>query len=284
MKWDAPEWAYEVTGDIPQLKPELYTVKFDTENSQDNSQHLIHINSGIDSGGSICYEIQRFNENYQEWNDLGQSEDVKLLDYNDKTLTYVADFTGKWPAINDQFLHVTTKDVQGHTVLMQATVRLPEINPKKLMKLRVQAQYPEGLTNQIEEETETETDEDHIVLYQLAGIWDGYDSSTGLSDRNTYSVTDLAGIQMEICTPIYSNYLNKIGDMRYNDPMTVDFDIDIKDTVLPAGNYRMRYSINDMLDRTYTTEFVNFTWDGTKAVFDTPVNIQEEIDNKLLPW
>ena len=44
------------------------------------------------------------------------------------------------------------------------------------------------------------------------------------------------GAQMEICTPIYSNYLHKTGDMRYNPPMTLDFDIDVKDTVLPAGN------------------------------------------------
>ena len=87
---------------------------------------------------------------------------------------------------------------------------------------------------------------------------------------------------MEICTPIYSNYLNKIGDMRYNPPMTLDFDIDVKDTVLPAGNYRMRYSINDMLDRTYTTEFVNFTWDGSKAVFDPPVKTSEESGSKMI--
>ena len=281
LKWDAPEWACEVTGEIPQLKPELYTVKFETENNNDNSQHLVHINSGIDSGGSICYEIQSFDEEYQEWHDLGQSEDVKLLSYNDNALTYTADFTGKWPAINDQFLHVTTKDVQGHTVLMQATVRVPEVNPNKLMKLRIQAEYPEGLSNQIEEETEADEDEDHVVLYQFAGLWDGYDSSTGLSDRNTYSILDLAGLQMEICTPIYSNYLNKIGDMRYNAPMTLDFDIDVKDTVLPAGNYRMRYSINDMLDRTYTTEFVNFTWDGSKAVFDPPVQASEESGSKM---
>ena len=43
----------------------------------------------------------------------------------------------------------------------------------------------------------------------------------------------------------------------------------------------MRYSINDMLDRTYTTEFVNFTWDGSKAVFDPPVKTSEESGSKM---
>ena len=281
LKWDAPEWACEVAGEIPQLKPELYTVKFETENSEDNSQHLIHIYSGIESGGSICYEIQSFDENFQEWHALGQSEDLKFLGYSDNTLTYTADFTGKWPAIGDKFLHVITKDIQGNTVLMQASVRLPEFNPNKIMKLRILAEYPEGLTNDINDEPDTVTEDEHIVRYQLAGIWDGYDSSTGLSDRNTFSMTDILGAQMEICTPVYSNFLKNIGDMRYQDPVAIDLSLDVQDTVLPKGKYRMRYSISDMLDRTYTTEFVNFTWDGNKAVFEAPVETEEETDSKF---
>ena len=47
------------------------------------------------------------------------------------------------------------------------------INPNKLIKLRIQAEYPEGLSNQIEEETEADADEEHVVLYQFAGLWDG---------------------------------------------------------------------------------------------------------------
>ncbi|SFG19920.1 clostripain-related cysteine peptidase [Oribacterium sp. WCC10] len=280
LKWDAPEWACEISGEIPQLKPELYTVKFETENSEDNSQQLIHIYSGVDSGGSICYEIQSFDEQYQEWHDLGQSEDLKFLGYTDNILTYTADFTGKWPAIDDKFLHVATKDIQGNTVLMQATVRVPEINSERLMKLRILAEYPEGLTNTIEDEPEADTLEEHIVRYQLAGIWDGYDSSSGLSDRNAYSMADLLGAQMEICTPIYSDYLKKIGDMRYNDPVTIDYSLDVQDTVLPKGKYRMRYTITDMLDRTYNTEFVNFTWDGSKAVFEAPAEPEDDSDTK----
>ena len=119
------------------------------------------------------------------------------------------------------------------------------------------------------------------MRYQWAGIWDGYDSSTGLSDRNTFSMTDILGAQMEICTPIYSNILKNIGDMRYQDPVAIDLSLDVQDTVLPKGKYRMRYSISVMLDRTYTTEFVNFTWDGNKAVFEAPVETEEETDSKF---
>ena len=86
---------------------------------------------------------------------------------------------------------------------------------------------------------------------------------------------------MEICTPIYSNILKNIGDMRYQDPVAIDLSLDVQDTVLPKGKYRMRYSISVMLDRTYTTEFVNFTWDGNKAVFEAPVETEEETDSKF---
>jgi hypothetical protein len=47
-------------------------------------------------------------------------------------------------------------------------------------------------------------------------------------------------------------------------------DLSVEDTVLPAGQYRLRYTIKDMLDRTYYTEFFDLTWDGQNAVFTDP--------------
>ena len=38
--------------------------------------------------------------------------------------------------------------------------------------------------------------------------------------------------------------------------------------MLPSGKYRIRYSIVDMLGRTYKTDFVELEWDGTKAVYE----------------
>lgn len=73
-----------------------------------------------------------------------------------------------------------------------------------------------------------------------------------------------------------SNYLKRIGDLRYHDPVTVDFDLDVQDTVLPEGKYRMCYCISDMLDRTYNSDFVNFTWDGSKAVFEAPAEAESK--------
>ena len=51
-------------------------------------------------------------------------------------------------------------------------------------------------------------------------------------------------------------------------PFTMD--LSVEDTVLPAGQYRLRYTIKDMLDRTYYTEFFDLTWDGQNAVFTDP--------------
>lgn len=270
LKWDAPEWACETAGEIPQLKPELYTIKFKTENTIDNSNQLIHIYSGTASGGDIRYELQYYDEKHESWNTLGESEDVTFIGQSGDTLTFAADFTGKWPAIGDKLLHVTTKDVEGNTVLMQASVLIPEIDDRE-MQLRILAEYPEGLTNQIEDTASEAPENEHIVNYTLAGLWDGYDSSTGLTNRNTYSMADLLGTSVMIGKPVYSDYLKKIGDIRYYDPITVDLSLEVKDTVLPPGRYRMRYIILDMLDRSYTSDFVNFIWDGNRAVFEAPI-------------
>jgi hypothetical protein len=46
-------------------------------------------------------------------------------------------------------------------------------------------------------------------------------------------------------------------------------DMEITDEVLPAGQYRLRYSLSDMLDRIYTSDFIDLAWDGETAVFGT---------------
>ena len=281
LKWDAPEWTCETVGEIPQLKPELYTAKFDTEPSEDQNSLLLKIHSGVDSGGYARYELQRYDEESDDWCCLGESEDLKLIEAGDGGLTLAADFTGKWPAIGDKFLYVTTKDVQGNAVLMHASVFVPEIwGREREKKLRITAIYPENIDYNQDTESEEgdeEAGEEHEVDYMLTGLWDEYDSSTGLVDRNTFSMADLEseGASFEICKPVYSDYYNKIGDLKYLDAIPFSTNIEVEDTVLPSGKYRIRYSITDMLDRVYYTDFVNLTWDGQKAVYEFPDEEEE---------
>ena len=115
------------------------------------------------------------------------------------------------------------------------------------------------------------------MTYELEGVWDGYDSSTGLVDRNTWSLASLVGLDFDVCRPVYSDYLDQVGDMKYSDPLVFDLNLAIEDSVLPEGQYRLRYTINDMLDRTYHSDFFYLTWDGTQAVFEEldPVSAEE---------
>ena len=279
LKWDAPEWVTDVVGEIPQLKNELYTVKFDAEVSEDLSQTAINLYSGISSGGYIRYELQRFNEQDKDWYALGESEDVKLTELTDDKVSFSANFTGKWPAIDGEFLSIESQDVMGSKVLLQAPIRLFGF---KIFKLRILAEYPEDL-NDAAPDTAAEDAADaeeaqsaQVVSYDLEGIWDEYNSSTGLVDRNTFSPLELIGMDFDVCRPVYSDYLadngykTAIGDMKYSDPIPFTMDLSVEDTVLPAGQYRLRYTIKDMLDRTYYTEFFDLTWDGQNAVFADP--------------
>ncbi len=283
LRWDAPEWAVEVAGEIPQLRPELYTVKYDIDIAEGTDRETLNIYSGIESGGDIRYELQRYDEQHEEWQTLGESEDVNLIEKKDDgSLAFAADFTGKWPAIKDQFLHVTTKDVTGHTVLMQASVLAPEFSEDRLKKLRILAEYPESMDYADEEGDDaapSEEPEEHVVEYELEGLWDGYDSSTGLADRNTFSMEEIIGLDLLIAKPVFSDFYKKEADVRFYDPITVDLDLAVEEKVLPEGQYRLRYSITDMLGRKYNSEFVYITWDGEKAAFETsPEEEAEDAD------
>ena len=276
LKWDAPEWVTDVVGEIPQLKNELYTVKYDAGVSEDLSQTSLNIYSGISSGGYLRYELQRFNEQDKDWYALGESEDVKLLDMTDEQVSFTANFTGKWPAIDGEFLSIQSQDVMGSKVLLQAPIRLFGF---KIFNLRILAEYPEDLNDAAPDTDAADAEEAesaYEVNYDLEGIWDEYNSSTGLVDRNTFSPLELIGMDFDVCRPVFSDYLadkgykNAIGDMKYSDPIPFTMDLSVEDTVLPAGQYRLRYAIKDMLDRTYYTQFFDLTWDGQNAVFADP--------------
>ena len=279
LKWDAPEWVTDVVGEIPQLKNELYTVKYDAGVSEDLSQTSLNIYSGISSGGYLRYELQRYNEQDKDWYALGESEDVKLLDMTDEQVSFTANFTGKWPAIDGEFLSIQSQDVMGSKVLLQAPIRLFGF---KIFNLRILAEYPEDLNDAAPDTAAADAaDAEEAagaqdVNYDLEGIWDEYNSSTGLVDRNTFSPLELIGMDFDVCRPVYSDYLadkgykNAIGDMKYSDPIPFTMDLSVEDTVLPAGQYRLRYAIKDMLDRTYYTQFFDLTWDGQNAVFADP--------------
>ena len=81
-------------------------------------------------------------------------------------------------------------------------------------------------------------------------------------------MADLNGMSVEFCKPIYSDYKKEVGDMRYV-PMTMSMDMEVTDEVLPAGQYRLRYSLTDMLDRVYYSDFFALDWNGTTAVYST---------------
>ena len=215
------------------------------------------------------------------------------------------------------FLSVSGKEQQGQKVLMNALINIPEWGNRE-MNLRIIADYPdlfqpdqeggaeepvdiaaeetaesseeistEETTESSEEISEEKTEEsaseqkEREVKYEVAGIWDEYDSSTGLPRRNTWPLTMMKGMGIEICAPVYSDYSKSVGDMRYYDTFTLDSSLEVRDTVLPAGRYRLRYSIRDMLDKTYQSDFIYLNWDGEQAVFEDPYAQEGQTEEQM---
>lgn len=301
LKWDAPEWVIDTVGEIPQLEPEYYTAKFETEFPGDGSVPLLHIYSGISAGGYIRYELQRLDEDREIWYILGENEDVKVLDASEENLTFAANFTGKWPALDGMFLSLKSKEQMGRKVLADSPINIPEWDNRK-MSLRIVAEYPDLYDDDQEESADPDAEETaditaeesanepeendpeeepREVKYDIAGVWDEIDSSTGLPDRNTYPLATMRGVGMELCAPVYSEFLESVGDMRYYDAIPISPNLEIEDTVLPEGEYRIRYSISDMLGKTYWSDFFYLTWDGEQAVFEDPNAAEEETEEHL---
>ena len=298
LKWDAPDWVIDTVGYIPELKPKYYKAKFSAEVPEDQGAPVLHIYSGIPIGAYVRYELQRFDDDMKLWYTLGESEYVKMLRADDEEVALQANFTGKWPAIDGKFLHMSSLGELDRYVLMQASVLIPDWSIEDV-KLRILAEYPpdyydmppeeedddaessssDASKQPLEELPEEEEEEESEVVYSISGVWDGFDSSTGLPNRNTVSLYSLQGMDMVICSALYSNYRKDIGDLRYSDPIPITPSLEVLDENLPEGKYRLRYSISDMLDTSYTTDFFDFTWDGEQAVFEPSDNLDEDTED-----
>ena len=259
QRWDSPEWIEEVVGEVPQIDAAQYRVSFDTEASEDGTQALLHIYSGLESGLDIQYDLQRYSEEEGCWYDLGLSDEVEALHFSDDDNVIAANFDGVWLSLAGELLSLQSREETESVRLLQA----PIVIENSMAKLRIEAER---------KQTELEDESGNIVTereteYTVLGIWDGFDSSTGLIDRNTVPLSALYGENISVCRPIYSDYLQDTGDMRYSDEFAVTAGLAAEEMVLPAGIYRICFRITDTFDKGYQSNFVELYWDGENALF-----------------
>ena len=99
--------------------------------------------------------------------------------------------------------------------------------------------------------------------YEIYGVWEGYNSSSNLFNRNVVSLSSMAGQTYRLLYPILDMATDlQGGEYEYSEPQTITRVLPVETRPLPPGTYYIEYVVEDMFMRRIPMERVGVKWDG----------------------
>ena len=98
--------------------------------------------------------------------------------------------------------------------------------------------------------------------YTVYGIWNGYDSDTGMSNRNVVTMSDYQGRDYRLLYPVSDDEKHTDAIFGESKDLTMMRNIDVEENELPAGDYAIRYVFTDVHGREIPQEMIYYSWDG----------------------
>ena len=101
--------------------------------------------------------------------------------------------------------------------------------------------------------------------YEIYGVWEGYNSSSNMFNRNVVSLSNMAGQDYRLLYPILdTNTELQGGEYEYSGSQTMTRVLPIESRLLPPGTYYIQYVVEDMFMRRIAMDRVEVHWDGEK--------------------
>ena len=101
--------------------------------------------------------------------------------------------------------------------------------------------------------------------YEIYGVWEGYNSSSNMFNRNVVSLSNMAGQDYRLLYPILdTNTELQGGEYEYSETQTITRVLPIESRLLPPGTYYIQYVVEDMFMRRIAMDRVEVHWDGEK--------------------
>lgn len=254
--WNAPEWVYEKTEKLPEMRRSDYVVKPVVKVSEDGGKAWMTIDAGEKASVFISYELMQVDPKSGVTFSLGRSGDI-IIEKDEETgiIRLVAGFDGTWPTLDGMPQYVDIADDTETYILYNIPVILWG---DTIMQMRVKKDYPtadaEGNVTQ--------------TPFELQGLWNENDSHTGLPGRDVYPMRDLNGMKLGLCRVVYSKELKRIADHIQTKEHTVSEKTVVTPEKLPAGDYLLRFAIEDVFGNIhYSDGFINVKWNGKRITY-----------------
>ena len=116
-------------------------------------------------------------------------------------------------------------------------------------------------------------DDDRYVVY---GLWDGYESSNGLFNRNVKSLAQLAGQEYCLLYPVFISDYEVPTEFYTGQPQNIYRSLSMESQTIPPSTYYIQYVVYDMFMRPMPMELIEINWDGEKLTLADGVSWEGE--------
>lgn len=273
--WQAPDFIYEKTARLPEIDPAQYTIENQVEIVDNGAHAALHFTSGKAAVLAVDFRVFALSDDYEYAYMFGTGFNV---DGDFETGEFVENFDGSWPTLGSNFLDMEISDETENATFYNVPIVLyysedgeyfkpdPDGDGDELvftydeadeLYLRVGNNHDinELIALGIDEETAAELG----GIYELYGIWDGYDSNTGIRNRNVVPMESLYGMYMSVQQPVINL---ETGDFEVNyvsDPILIDEDLEILEYYFTDGDYLFMYEVKDVFGNLTVTDPVIMT-------------------------
>ena len=244
FNWKAPEWVYETVERKPDVSYEDYRV-----NTSIGFNDELGVTLEIPASDNFivrgAWELLQYDPDSELWQVFGR--DPFLEDGSDeKTIRWGITFDGTWPSLGGYPLTMSILEEHENYILFSA----PMNADNRVDDFRIQYRW--------------DTAEGVDPHYQLIGPC-FFDDQTGYPDRNVQPV--LSGTYIApMGTLLDMNQKSRVN-YRMTDPFVYYDTMRISNTMLPVGEYAVRFVVTDIFGNETTTEMVHCEWDGNEVTY-----------------
>jgi len=237
--WTAPEWVYQHVQPLPDIRElEDYHIKVEKKIAPDGTPGVSTVDGVFNSQG---YYMNLYRLDEQTGNTLRYGTTVGLLveDADTGDIMICPEAPCLWLAVEGVYCdaELVTYDIDDF-----------------LFNIPIQIGTEQGILR-----CGYESEIDDYVVY---GIWEGYDTDTGVFGRNVQSLAQMAGQEFRLLYPIDGADHNGKTVYETSEPMTLYRSLRVTEEPLPAGPIYIEYWARDMFMRPLTIGRVEMYWDG----------------------
>ncbi|MBR2529380.1 MAG: hypothetical protein IKE58_13045 [Blautia sp.] len=237
--WTAPDSLYDQVERLPDIDDmEAYDIVVEHRVGPDGTPVIALAGSDIN--------VNRINCNYYRLDE--ETGNVILLGYvptkelptQDGQAQFTIDEPWKWPCVGDEFCCISLIEY----VYGECLYEIPVQVDMNIWRFRCGYAKEKG--------------------YEIYGVWEGYNSSSNMFNRNVVSLASMAGQTYRLLYPILNTRTGlQGGDYEYSESQTITRVLPVESKPLPPGTYYIEYVVEDMFMRRIPMERVAVHWDGS---------------------